>query len=144
MRMMPSSSSSTQRADRVGVRHRRVGPVELVEADRVDAEALGRGLGGLLQVLGTAVLRPRVRLGPQVAALGRDEHAGGVAAVALQGLGDEQLVVADLVSRGQVVGVGRVDEGDAGVEGGVDRGDRPLARRGGPRSTWACRPVRWR
>src|SRR5690606_32954720 len=52
-------------------------------------------------------------------ALGRDEDVGGVAAVRGERLGDERLVVADLVGV-EVVGVGGVDEGDAGVQGGVD------------------------
>ena len=45
-------------ADRVGVRNLRVRPVELVQPDRLDAEAARRGLRGLLQVLGTSVQRP--------------------------------------------------------------------------------------
>jgi hypothetical protein len=99
--------------------------VELVEADGVDAEPLERALDGLAQVGGGAVDGPRAVTGTQVAALGRDQHAGGVAAPARQRLGDQRLVVADLVGV-QVVGVGRIDQGHAGVERGVDRPDRAV------------------
>jgi hypothetical protein len=59
-----------------------------------------------------------------VAALGRDEHVRGVAAVAGQGARDQALVVADVVGL-EVVGVRGVDQRDARVEGGVDRGHGP-------------------
>jgi hypothetical protein len=112
------------RAHGVRVRHARVGAVELVEADRVDAEPAGRGLHGLLQVLGSAVLGPRAVARSQVAALRGDEHVGRVAAPRAERAGDELLVVADLVGV-EVVRVGGVDEGHAGLEGGVDGRDRP-------------------
>ena len=97
IRILPASSSSRDRADRLGVRDLRVGPVELVEPDGLDAEPLERGLAGLAQVLGRAVDGPAAVAGAQVAALGGDEHAGGVAAVGGERLGDQRLVVADLV-----------------------------------------------
>ena len=110
------------RADRVLVGHGRVGPVELVEPDGVDAEAAQGRLAGLPQVVRRAVEGPAAVAGTQVAALGGDQHLGGVGAVGGQGPGDQGLVVADLVGA-DVVGVGGVDEGDAGVERGVDGGD---------------------
>ena len=78
------------------------------------------------QVRRGAVDGPRAVAGAQVAALGGDQHAGGVAAPARQRLRDQRLVVPDLVGV-QVVGVGRVDQGDAGVERGVDGPDRAAA-----------------
>ena len=69
-----------QRADRLGPRHLRVGPVELVEPDRLDAERPQRGLAGRAQVLAAAVERPRAVRRAGVAALGRDEHGVAVAA----------------------------------------------------------------
>ena len=104
----------------------RVGAVELVEADGVDAEPLERRLDGLLEVRRVAVDGPRAVAGPPVSALGGDQHAGGVAAPGGQRLRDQRLVVADLVGV-DVVGVGRVDQGDAGVERGDDGVDRAAA-----------------
>ncbi|MGX1114982.1 hypothetical protein RKD37_000345 [Streptomyces ambofaciens] len=99
--------------------------MELVEADRVDAEPAGGLLGSTLGVCRIAVARPRAVAGTQVAPLGRDEDIGGTGPVLAQCAGDELLVVAHLV-RVTVVGVGRVDEGDADVERSVDSGDRPF------------------
>ena len=72
------------------------------------------------------------------AALGGDDD---VVAPALEGLGDQALAVADvaIVAR---VGVGGVDEADAGVERGVDGADRAAPRRDARRATWASRPGR--
>ncbi len=56
--MTPSSSRSRIAPNRLLVGDRRVGAVELVEPDGVDAEALRGRLGGLLEVLGAAVLLP--------------------------------------------------------------------------------------
>jgi hypothetical protein len=67
-------------ADGVLVRHIRVRTVELVEADRVAAEALERRLRRLLEILGPTVHGPRAVPGSKVSALGRDEHSGGVPA----------------------------------------------------------------
>ncbi len=66
-----------QRADRLRVRHRRVGPVELVEPDRLDAERPQRRLAGRPQVLRAAVQRPRAVRRPGVAALGGDDDGRG-------------------------------------------------------------------
>ncbi len=108
-----------ERAHRLGVGDVRVGAVVLVEVDAVGAERLQRGLAGRADVLGAAVELPRAA-GADVARLGGDEH---VVAAALEGLGDQPLVVADLVLAG-AVGVGGVDQGHAGVERGVDDADR--------------------
>src|SRR5262249_32385548 len=59
----------------------------------------------------------------EVPALGGDQDVRGVAAPAAERLGDQRLVVPDLAGV-QVVGVGGVDQGDAAVQAGVDRGDR--------------------
>src|SRR6185437_16660901 len=105
----------TDRADRIGVRDARIRAVELVEPDRLDAQALERGVTGLLEVFRRAVDRPAAVTGAQVAALGRDQHVRGVPAIAGHGAGDQGLVVPDLV-RVQVVGVRGVDQGYSGVQ----------------------------
>ena len=69
-------------------------------------------------MLGAAVDLPGPA-GADVAALGGDQHA---VAAALERLRDQPLVVADLVLAG-AVGVGRVDQVDAGVERRVDDAD---------------------
>ena len=113
-----------ERADGLGVGHVRVGAVVLVEVDPVGAERLQRRLAGLADVLGAAVDLPRAAR-TDVAGLGGDDH---VVVAALQRLGDQPLVVADLVFV-LAVGVGGVDQVHAGVERGVDRADRLLLRR---------------
>jgi hypothetical protein len=50
--------------------------VELVQADRVDAEAAGGLLGRALEILRVAVAGPGAVARAEVAALGRDEHVG--------------------------------------------------------------------
>ena len=60
-----------------------------------------------------------------MARLGGDGH---VVVAALERLGDQPLVVTDLVGV-LAVGVGGVDQVHAGVERGVDRADRLLLRR---------------
>lgn len=124
-RIVPAVEQLAQRADGVGPGHGRIRLVQLVEADRLDAQSPGGGLGGALEVGGGAVDRPAAVSGPAAPALGRDQDAGGVAAVAPQGAGDQEFVVAPLVGL-PVVAVGGVDERDARVEGGVDGGDGPL------------------
>ena len=117
--ILPSSSSSPMRADRLLVRARRVRAVELVEADRVHAEALQRRLA-------------RPRAGARAScrwSTSRRRGAGGRPwwrpaprrrrRPRSQRLGDEALVVAHLVGV-QVVGVGGVDQRHAGVQRRVD------------------------
>ena len=111
-----------ERADRLGVGHVRIGPVELVEVDHVGLERAQRRLARGADVLRPAVERPRAAARAGVAALGGDEHA---VAAAAQRLGDQPLVVADLVPS-QAVRVGGVDQVHAGVERRVDRADRPV------------------
>ena len=82
IRILPASSRSRDRPDRVRVGHGRVGPVELVEADRLDAEPAQGRLARLPQVVGRAVEGPAAVAGTQVAALGGDQYLGGVGAVA--------------------------------------------------------------
>ena len=104
-----------QGADRLGVGHRGIGPVVLVEADRLDAECDEGRLARLLEVGGVAVDGPAAVARPPVPSLGGDQHVIGGAAVGRQRLGDEPLSVAVLLGV-QRVGVRRVDDGDTGVE----------------------------
>ena len=96
--------------------------MELVEVDAVGLQRAQRRLAGRAQVLGAAVRRPAPIAVAREAALGGDED---VVAPALQGLGDQALAVTDVAVVARV-GVGRVDEVDARVEGGVDGADRLL------------------
>ena len=113
-----------ERAHGLGVGDVRVRAVVLVEVDAVGAERLQRRLAGRADVLGAAVELPgAARAG--VTGLGGDDH---VVVAALQGLGDQALVVADVVLV-DGVGVGGVDQVDAGVERGVDGADRLLLGR---------------
>ena len=116
-----------QRADRLGVGHVLVGAVQLVEVDAVGLKRAQRGLAGLAQMLRATVDLPRAA-GPRVAALGGHDH---VVAPAAQRLGDQPLVVADVVLA-LGVGVGGVDQLAAGVQRGVDRADRLLLRGASP------------
>src|SRR5438874_3323210 len=111
-----------QRAHGVLVGHRGVGPVELVEPDRIDTERFEAGVARVPQVLGSTVELPRPVARPVVPALGGDEHGAGVAGPRRERLGDEALVMAGLVEI-HAVGVGRVDQRGARVERGVDRPD---------------------
>ena len=54
---------------------------------------------------------------------GGDQDVGGVRAIRGQRLGDQPFVVADAVGV-RCIRIGGVDEGDALLERGVDRGDR--------------------
>jgi hypothetical protein len=111
-----------QRPHRLGEGHLGVGAVELVQADGVDAEGAQAGLAGLAEVFGPPVQAP-LAAGPGVAALGGHQHPVAVARPAGQGLGDQALAMAE-VGLVAAVGVGRVDQGHAGVQGGVDGPDR--------------------
>jgi hypothetical protein len=73
-------------------------------------------------------VRPRAVAGPLAAALRGDQDLRRVPVPPRQGLGDQDLVVADLVGV-DVVGVGGVDQRHAGVQRGQDRGGRPFAVR---------------
>ena len=108
-----------ERADRLGVRHLRVGPVVLVEPDRLHPEAAERAVDGLAEVARPAADGP-------LRAVALDAALGGYQDVGVAGpaerLGDELLVVAErTLVRG--VAVGAVDERHTGVERGLDRLD---------------------
>jgi hypothetical protein len=105
------------RADGLLDRHRRIEARRLVEVDVVGAEALERvrqrGLDRGRAAVEAEVGAVRAALGAE---LHLDEDLRAIAA--LQRLAQEQLVVPHAVE------VSGVKERDAGVEGGVDRGDR--------------------
>ena len=119
-------------------RGQRVRGVELVEVDPVRAEPAQRGLRGLDDVAaGTA--------GAEVVAVGAAHvHAElgadhGVVAAAPEGLAQHRLAEARFLA----VGVGDVEEGNAGVQGGMHDGVGPLLRLGGrigPAQVVAAKP----
>ncbi len=103
----------------------------LPQRDLLDAEALEAGVDGRAQVLRRAVGRPVPAVGADVAALGR-EHDAVTHAQLVEQRGDEELVLA-LRRRAVVagaVGVGGVEERDAGVQRRGDGVEELLARLG--------------
>src|SRR5579859_4090545 len=114
-RTLPLPDQPSQRAHRVLDRHRRIDPVDVVEIDRVHAEALQAGLAALRDVF-----RPAVRAGaavgePDVAELGGQDD---LVAPAFDGAADQALVRAVAA-----VGVGGIDEIDAELDRAMDGGD---------------------
>ena len=83
----------------------------VVEVDVIDAEARERRVASLVDVLGIASMRGAVRRAAHVAELGRQHH---LVAPSLDRPAD-QLLVGE-----RPVHVGRVQEGDAQVQGAVD------------------------
>ncbi len=111
--------------DDVGVAHRSIGTVPLVEVDHLDLQRTQRLLDRCPQVVQGAVATPLLALAAGDTALGGDHHGVRVAAIGPDGVPDDALVVADRVP-GRRVDVAGVDKGDAGVEGGMDRVDPGL------------------
>ena len=112
-RILPCVLQLDQGADRLLERHLRVGPVELVQRDLLQAQPAQAALAGRAEVLGPAVGRPPPGPGAFEAALGGDDQVVGIR---VQRLGDQRL--ADVGT----VGVGGVDEVDAEL-------DRPAQHR---------------
>ena len=74
-----------------------------------------------------AVREPTARLG-RVSPPRRDAHARGIALPGGEGTRDQTLVVPGLARASQArVGIGGIEEGDAGVQGRVQRLQRPPA-----------------
>ena len=94
--------------------------MQLVEVDRLDAEAAQRHLRALAQVVRVADDPPLARALPREAGLRRDPHV----AVGVQRLADEVL------GHERPVAVGGVDEVDAELDGAAQHGD--ARRRGRP------------
>ena len=113
----PARLQRRQRAHARRQRHARIDDVELVEIDRVDAEGAATALARRGQVLGPAVGLPAA-VRPREAALGGHGEARAIAGPAADRPREQPLVVAEVVV-GPAVGVGGVEEGDAGVERGV-------------------------
>ena len=90
-----------ERADGLLVGDVRVGRVQLVEVDALDAQVAQRALARLAQVIGPAVARPLARAAARQAALRGDDQAVGVRI---------QRVVDELLAEVRPVAVGRVDE----------------------------------
>ena len=110
-----------QRADARGERRSRVRRVELVEVDALDAERPPARLAGLDQMARPSVRLPRA-VRPRESALGGHTNARPVPVPRVECPGDETLVVSGLAFV-EAVGVRRVEERDAGVEGRVQDGD---------------------
>ena len=109
-----------QRAHRLLERHAGIGAVELIEVDALQLQAAQTSLTRLAQVLGPAVGVPLVGPGPHEPTLGGDHQVVGVR---VEGLGDQ--VLAHLGA----VGVRRVDEVDAELDGSAQHGDRLVVGR---------------
>ena len=112
-----------ERADRLLEGHLRIGCVQLVQVDGVDAEPAQAGVAHASEVFGPAVgrehrrsRRPRSEGARDEATFGRDEHVVGV--------GNERLGD-DLLTRPVAVDVGGVDE----LHAEVDRAPHQLRRR---------------
>jgi hypothetical protein len=93
--------------------------VVLVQADRLHAETAQGCFGGAAHVGGVAVHRPATTAGADVAAFGGDQDRAAVTAPRRQRFGHKHLAVAR-VRPAQAVGVGGVDQGHPGVQGGMD------------------------
>jgi hypothetical protein len=102
-------------ADGVGIRHLRVRAVQLVQADRLAAQALQRSLRRRLEMLGSAIEGPASVTGAEVSALGCDQHIRGVATPRRDRSGDQGLVVADLVCV-DVIGIRRIEKSHTLIE----------------------------
>src|SRR5471030_2158406 len=103
-------------ADGVFDRHRRVEARRAVDVDVFDAEALQR-IGGEVFHRGRAVVDAAEAAGRVAQRAELDADLRGVAVAAHQRLAQQQFVVAHGVE------VAGVEQGDAGVERGVDGGD---------------------
>ena len=119
----PSRCSDGERAHAGGERRPRVGRVELVEVDALDAEGAPARLAGGGQVARAAVRHPAAARAGSSPPLVATRTARRVAAPGRERARDQPLVVAG-VARVQAVGVGGVEQGDAGVEGRVQRRER--------------------
>src|SRR5699024_4918357 len=117
-----------ERLDPRGVADAAVRAVPVIEVHRVGVERRQRGLEGGAEVGGGAVAATALGRACD-AALGGDRHLRAVPVPAAQRLGDDLLVVPHGVPAGGV-DVGGVEQGDAGVESGVDGGHGALVRGG--------------
>ena len=113
-------------------RRSRVRRVKLIQMDPFDAEGAPAGLARGEEVTRAAVRDP-VSLRAGQAAFRGDQDARAIAAPCGDRAGDEPFVVTGL-ARIPAIGVGGVEQVDAGVKGSVQHLDRarfvPIARRG--------------
>ena len=110
----PCALQRRQRAHARRQRHAWIDGVELVEIDRVDAEGAATALARLGEVFGPAIGLPSA-VRPRDAALGRDGETRAIAGPAPDRPRQQPLVVAEVLVR-PAIRVGRVEEGDAGVQ----------------------------
>jgi hypothetical protein len=103
----PGLAQLDQRAERLLERHPRVDGVQLVEVDRVEAQAPEAPFAGRAQIVGPAVGIPVAGPAAAQACLRRDHEAFRIR---VERVGDQPLAHVG------AVGVGRVDEGDAELE----------------------------
>ena len=114
------------------VGHAGVGAMKLVEADRLDTEACAGLSRRPLEVGWRAVAIPGATVAKEQPALGGDENLFGATT---KSLGDQEFVVALAVGLRRI-GIGSVDEGDAGVESGMDGRDCPVTVRSSGQREW--------
>ena len=111
-----------QRADAGRERRARVGRMELIEMDAVDAERAPAGLARGGEMARASVGDPGA-VRTRQAAFGRHPDARAVAVPAAERASDQALVVTGLAGI-PAVGVRGVEEIDAGIEGRVQHGQR--------------------
>ena len=92
--------------------------MELIEVDALDTERLPGSVAGAPQMCRAGVALPRTT-GADESSLGGDDHLLRSAAPSPERAGDEPFVMPDLPVV-KAIRVGGVDEGDAGIEGGVE------------------------
>ncbi len=120
---VPVPFERRERADAGCERRSRIGGVQLVQVDALDAERPPARLAGCDEVSRPPVGCPPA-VGPRESTFGGDSNARAIAGPGRDGASDQPLVVPDVV-RIEAVGVGRVEEREAGIERRVQNAHRP-------------------
>lgn len=102
--------------------------MELVQLDGCDPEFTCAGFGGAQHRVRTRIPAPLLAVAARDAAFRRHDDVREIrsAAIGAQSFGDERFVVADGVPA-RCIDVRGVEQGDAGVERGMDRGQGLVA-----------------
>ena len=138
----PVASQLLERPDARRQRRARIGRVQLIELDALDAERLAACPAGVGEVARAAVRNPQAAR-TRHAALGRHDDGPAVAGPRAQRLSNQPLVVPHL---GRVAGVrvGRVEQTDSSIERGMDHRDgSPVVAIGRGRQAHAAHPDAW-